>query len=186
MTFQETPRRALESTTPRPEHYERRDILTGTQQVIIDRDAMFSLNQDMLKLLRDIRKLVSYSVPAVQLLPIPTNPTVDNVRPVDVWFQGNGKDRSIATILEISGSVDFFYDFDRDASINSPEYNIAAANIGNAVYLIPGIQVQRLSILATAAGPYYINAFTTGNNPNANYICIRAWGPPQFIDDAHI
>ncbi len=187
MTFQETPRRALESGPVIPEHYERRDILTGTQQVIIDRDLLSKSNTiatENMKLLRDIRKMLGFTVPSVQYEAKPSgSPSVDNVRPLDIYFYGNGNSRSVATLIALAGGADFFYDFDRDASINSPRYSFSLL-AGSPIY-IP-VQVQRVSLLATAAGPFYVNAFATQNAPNANYIAVRAWGAPEVIDDARI
>lgn len=165
---------------PSQERYLKRDMITGTREIIVDRDAMIALNKDNLSLLRDIRKLLNHSIPADQLLPIPEVATVANVTPVRVFFKGNN-DRVKATLVMLYGSADFYFDFDRPATINSPLYKFSFYS--GAPLIFPNIEIEQVSILAAAAGPYYINAFMMNTAPNANFVGIRAFAPAVVRDD---
>lgn len=159
--------------------YLKRDILTGTTEVIVDRDAMIALNKDNIALLRDIRRLLNRLLPAVQLLVRSENPTVSNTNPVDCVFMGEGK-QQVATKIAVFGSADFFYDFDAPASVNSPMYSY---NNKLGEPLILDVECQRLSILGVSSTAMNINNTSA---PNANYIGVRAWCPGRFVDDAAI
>jgi rhodanese-related sulfurtransferase len=159
--------------------YERKDLLTGTQQIIVDRDLMLQAigaNHDMIALLRDIRELLNLSIPAAQLIPVPQVSTVSNAGPVDINFMGGGAQKA-ATFLVLQGSASFYFDFDRPASTNSPQF-VA----GGPPIILPNVEVARLSVLGTSATPLYINAFTTQNPPSANYITVRAWTAMTYRD----
>lgn len=166
---------------PQPVGYQRRDILTGTQQVIIDRDSVENLNLTLSRLLRDIRKLINHSIPAAQLLATSTESTVDNTKPVEIFFKGEGENKK-ATKLLIFGGADFYFDFDRPATINSMFYDASVQ--GNQPLIFENIEVERISVLGTSATALTINSFTTGADPVAtNYIGIRAFAPVSYRDD---
>ena len=164
--------------------YTKRDILTGTKEVIIDREAMMALNKDNIQLLRDIKKLLNRLIPAAQLIAVPNQATsVTNGGPVDVNFM-DGTEQRVATTLLLSGSADFFFDFDRPASINSPRYDFTQQN--GAPLIFSNVEVARLSVLAASGTALVINSFATNNAPNANYIAVRAWAPARYRDDTAI
>ncbi len=175
MTFQESPRRALEGGPPKVEHYERRDILTGTQQVIIDRDTLnqaIGVNRDIISLLRDIRGLTNHNIPGAQLIARPDSATVTNGEPVQIFFMGEGSQKT-ATKLLIAGAQDFYFDFDRPANTNSPLYSYN--NMLGSPMLFDNIECTMLSVLVAAANvTAYINSFSA---PNSNYIAVRSWAP---------
>jgi hypothetical protein len=155
--------------------YERKDILTGTQQVIVDRDLMLQAigaNQDMIALLKDIRRLINHNVPGTQLLPRPDSVIVTNNAPVQIFFMGEGAQKT-ATKLFIAGSQDFYFDFDRPATINSPLYSYN--NMLGTPLIFNDIECTMLSVLVSATGvTAYINSFSA---PKSNYIAVRAWAP---------
>lgn len=155
--------------------YQKKDILTGTQQILVDKDAMIALNKDVIALLKHIRLLINQQINWAQLIPVAIEaPTVNNAGPITIRFKGD-QDNKVATKLILASSDTFFYDFDRPASINSLQY------AGTGVPIIYDmIRCSYLSVLGNSATALYINNFAA---PNAHYIAIRAFSPVHIHDD---